>query len=458
MIAHLVVSTIILAAAIIAARVLPLTARTRHALLLCGLAKFALPSAPFAPLFAIAHIDPSPLRIFGSGVATVAQRESSTNWMLVVWSAIAIALFARWFLLRARTIRAAKLVAKPASARERRELANAMAATHVRIAVDVIRSSVFEAPAVLQIVRPIIVLPDRDDLTDDELRALLCHECAHIARRDNLTSLLAAIAGAALWFHPLVWLALRELSAAREEACDERVAEALRSRESYLSALARICQNAIAPRPAGVSCMASAHIKQRMEHLMNYDRLKKSALSHRAVILVAMLAVLTITTLAAAPASHGARYRMTYSMKPQSDGAAYDVRIVDVTTGKELATAHLTTANGTDATIGNSDAGISVRIRANGEVVVEKGDVAVEHIDVQWTGEPISMNLKDADIRDVLKTFGSLTGLKVAISDDVTGKVTVDLKDVPWDQALDLIASQNGLKIAVEGKTIRVSR
>lgn len=460
MIVHLVVSTLILGAAMLAARLLPLTARTRHALLLCGLAKFALPSEPFAQLFALARVEPPlPLRVLGGGTAAIAAAAPpSTDWVIVVWAVVAIALFGRWLLLRTRTIRAAKRVAQPASARERGALTRAMKAIDVHVAVDVIRSSVFEAPAVLHIVRPTIVLPHRDDLDDDELHALLCHECAHIARRDNLTSLLAAIAGAALWFHPLVWLALRNLGTAREEACDERVAEATGLGETYLRALAQICSSAIAPRPAGVSCMASAHLKERMEHLMSYDRLKKSAWSHRGVVVAAILATLTITTVVAAPVKNEARYRMTYSVRPLSSGAAYDVRIFEVATGKDLATASLTTTNGTDATIGNSEAGIAVRIRQDGEVVVEKGDVSVERVEAKWTGKPISMDLKDADVRDVLKTFGKMTNLKVEINDDVNGQVTIDLKGIPWDQALDMIARRSGLELEIVGKVIRVSK
>jgi len=62
-----------------------------------------------------------------------------------------------------------------------------------------------------------------------------------------------------------------------------------------------------------------------------------------------------------------------------------------------------------------------------------------------YTGDPISLNLKDADIKDVLRTFAQLTGLNIAVDPQVSGTVTVDFVDVPWDQALDLILRQNGL-------------
>lgn len=73
-----------------------------------------------------------------------------------------------------------------------------------------------------------------------------------------------------------------------------------------------------------------------------------------------------------------------------------------------------------------------------------------------FTGEPLDLSLKDADIKDVLRTFAQLTGLNIAVDPQVTGTVTVDFVDVPWDQALDLILRQNGLMYSLEGNVMRV--
>lgn len=73
-----------------------------------------------------------------------------------------------------------------------------------------------------------------------------------------------------------------------------------------------------------------------------------------------------------------------------------------------------------------------------------------------FNGEPISLTLKDADIKDVLRTFADLTGLNMAIDPGVQGSVTVDFVDVPWDQALDLILRQNNLTFTLEGNVMRI--
>jgi type IV pilus assembly protein PilQ len=73
----------------------------------------------------------------------------------------------------------------------------------------------------------------------------------------------------------------------------------------------------------------------------------------------------------------------------------------------------------------------------------------------RWSGEAISLDLKDADIRDVLKTFAKLGRFNLAIDPDVKGSVTVRLENVPWDQALDVILRMNGLGYVVEGNILR---
>jgi type IV pilus assembly protein PilQ len=75
-----------------------------------------------------------------------------------------------------------------------------------------------------------------------------------------------------------------------------------------------------------------------------------------------------------------------------------------------------------------------------------------------YTGEPLSLNLKEADIRDVLRTFADLTGLNIAVDPDVQGKVTVNFNEVPWDQALDIILRQNSLNYVLEGNVLRVGK
>jgi type IV pilus assembly protein PilQ len=75
----------------------------------------------------------------------------------------------------------------------------------------------------------------------------------------------------------------------------------------------------------------------------------------------------------------------------------------------------------------------------------------------RYTGEKISLSLKDADIKDVLRTFAKLTGLNIVVDPVVSGSVTVELRDVPWDQAFELILVINGLDYEMLNNVVYVA-
>src|SRR5262249_33217080 len=86
------------------------------------------------------------------------------------------------------------------------------------------------------------------------------------------------------------------------------------------------------------------------------------------------------------------------------------------------------------------------------------GHHASRSADSRWVGEPISLDLKDADLRDVLHTFAEMTRLNIVVDPEVHGSVTVRLQDVPWDQALDLILRINGYAYVLEGNILRAGK
>jgi type IV pilus assembly protein PilQ len=74
-----------------------------------------------------------------------------------------------------------------------------------------------------------------------------------------------------------------------------------------------------------------------------------------------------------------------------------------------------------------------------------------------WQGEPIEMHLKDADIKDVLRSFAQISGLNIVVQPGVSGTVTVELINVPWDQALHTVLKTNGLDYQLEGNIMRIA-
>ncbi|EHA14772.1 type IV pilus secretin PilQ [Halomonas sp. HAL1] len=75
----------------------------------------------------------------------------------------------------------------------------------------------------------------------------------------------------------------------------------------------------------------------------------------------------------------------------------------------------------------------------------------------RFNGERLSLNFQDIEVRSVLATLAEFTGLNLVASDSVTGRVTLNLNDVPWDQALALILQSQGLSSREQGNVIVVA-
>ncbi len=95
---------------------------------------------------------------------------------------------------------------------------------------------------------------------------------------------------------------------------------------------------------------------------------------------------------------------------------------------------------------GGAPEGPSPRRAWKGFPVVEVGPPP--HV---WRGKPINLSLRDADLVEVLRSFAKLTDVNIVIDPRVKGRVTVELKDVPWDQALYVILKTQGLGVEVTG-------
>ena len=73
-----------------------------------------------------------------------------------------------------------------------------------------------------------------------------------------------------------------------------------------------------------------------------------------------------------------------------------------------------------------------------------------------FSGDPITLDFQGADLRAVLRTFADISGLNIVIDPSILGTVDVALRDVPWDQALDIILRANKLGYSVDGTIVRI--
>ena len=77
--------------------------------------------------------------------------------------------------------------------------------------------------------------------------------------------------------------------------------------------------------------------------------------------------------------------------------------------------------------------------------------------DREYVGERLSLNFQEIDTRAVLQLLADTSGLNIVVSDAVQGSVTLRLQDVPWDQALDIVLTTNGLDMRQNGNVIIVA-
>jgi type IV pilus assembly protein PilQ len=75
----------------------------------------------------------------------------------------------------------------------------------------------------------------------------------------------------------------------------------------------------------------------------------------------------------------------------------------------------------------------------------------------KYTGDPISVNLKDVDLKDFFRLIHEISGLNVVLDPSVRGTVTLVLDEVPWDQGLDIVLRNNGLTKEIDGNVLRIA-
>ena len=89
--------------------------------------------------------------------------------------------------------------------------------------MQLLQSTLVKVPTVIGWLRPVVLVPlcALSELSEDQLRAILAHELAHIRRNDYLVNLLQTLAETLLFYHPAVWWVSRCIRQERENCCDD---------------------------------------------------------------------------------------------------------------------------------------------------------------------------------------------------------------------------------------------
>jgi BlaR1 peptidase M56/HEAT repeats/HEAT repeat len=148
------------------------------------------------------------------------------------------------------------------------------------------------SPATIGVFRPVIVIPS--GFPAEDRAAAFAHESAHVRRRDPLTRLVAQIACAVYWFHPLAWLAQRLALLEQERACDDAVLRAGFEPLGYAEVLLRAARG----MAAGAMAMSSTReLERRLRSIV--DERPRATVRPRAVVAVGAVALSIAATVAA---------------------------------------------------------------------------------------------------------------------------------------------------------------
>jgi len=168
--------------------------------------------------------------------------------------------------------------------------------------VRVLQAQAPAMPMTWGIRRPAILLPaEADDWSDERRRDVLLHELAHVKRHDFLVQLIARVACAVYWFHPLVWLAATRLREERERACDDHVLRAGATPSAYATHLLEIARGLRAAPATSLASVAMARPAQLATRLIDVldARRCRDTLSPRSALPAWIGAIAVVVPLAA---------------------------------------------------------------------------------------------------------------------------------------------------------------
>ncbi|HET6361416.1 MAG TPA: HEAT repeat domain-containing protein [Gemmatimonadota bacterium] len=175
----------------------------------------------------------------------------------------------------------------------------------LRTAVRVVRSDAAAMPVTCGVLRPAVVLPEESkEWTEERREAVLLHELAHVRRGDLATHLVAWIACALYWFHPLAWIAARRLRHESERACDDLVLGAGTRASEYAAHLLDIVRAAgRSNAPAAAVPMAQrSSFEGRLLAILEPGVARHAMTARRKAALAAGLALVVLPLAAMAPA------------------------------------------------------------------------------------------------------------------------------------------------------------
>ncbi len=242
----------------------------------------------------------APTSKVSSNTLSEAEGLSLTLVTCFVWFAGGTLFFWRWLKRRREVARAVKRGHLVCSGREWEALLSVTSWLGFTRRIKLVATSEVREPGVWGVFAPTVLLPEAisNQLDDDELKALLTHEMAHVLRWDNLVSNLNMILCCVFWFNPILWLIDHWLLKEREEACDDVVLTWTGAGETYASSIKKIYRFCLSAHISGLSAAGGSKLRHRLDRILNGRAGKRFSFAHRILVALVMFGSIVLTILA----------------------------------------------------------------------------------------------------------------------------------------------------------------
>ncbi len=292
----------------------------------------------------------------------------------------------------------------------------------VRRPIAIYQNDKVGAPMTWGMLRPVLVVPPESVSWSNALRqSVAAHEVAHVARRDYLIQLMATLACAVYWFHPLAWFMARRMRQAAERACDDQVLALGATGDEYAAHLIGVARSARHLRLSGAVAIGMARpstLEGRIVAVLDEARSRSTpgATARRTVAGVTALALIVVGTV-----------RPVAATPVESEPIVLNDVVVPVPLPRKAAELSETPANGT--------AGASVTTVQNPDSVIERtldaspGGLLTLDLDA---GGSVTVRGWDDDRVRVRAGLGGINwrDIDVAIERESRGGVRVDARFV----------------------------
>ena len=250
--------------------------------------------------------------------------------------------------------------------------------------VKLLLSSRIDVPMMLGIIKPVILLPvaSVNNMSIDQLEAILMHELAHIRRNDYLLNMIQTAAETILFFNPFVWLMSAEIRREREHCCDDMVVAHASDPLPYAKALAMLETSRY---ESGLSLAATGNKNQLLKRIKRIMEMKTQNINYgqAGVVVLAIAAIICSVAIFTPSFAQKSKQKKEKEKQERVDSTTTTTTIngntvtkvkviaIDSNGNKRVINKTITGSNGTDATISYTDDDFSVDIDGAMKSIVE---------------------------------------------------------------------------------------